>query len=328
MISHNSPSERGASGPEAAVRHACLRAGACAAGFARAEALGPDSACFYAGWLAEGRHASMAYLEKYQDLRTDPGTLLEGARTLISTAFSYKLPPGSARHPLFADYALGEDYHEVLRRRLAPVCALIEELFPGAATRICIDTAPLHERLWARRAGLGFIGRNSMLIVPACGAGSRVFLAEILTTAELRPDEPLHFDSHPCGDCRRCLDACPGRALEGEGRMDARRCYSYHTIENRQALLPDSVRLRGHRIYGCDICQDACPYNQADYTGPYIPEFAPRPQLEALKTAADVASLDHARYLELFRGSAIRRAKLSQLVRNASCATDSAPEGC
>ncbi|MDE6276686.1 MAG: tRNA epoxyqueuosine(34) reductase QueG [Muribaculaceae bacterium] len=309
MTSHNSPSEL--------IRSAGLEAGACAVGFAEALPTGPESARLYAEWLEQGRHASMAYLEKYQELRSDPATLLEGARTVVSLAFSYRLPHGAPRHPLFADYALGEDYHDVLRRRLEPVCALISKLFPGAATRVCVDTAPIHERLWAVRAGLGFIGRNSMLIVPSRGAGSRVFLAEIITTALLPPDVPLSFATHPCGDCRLCLDACPGGALDCDGAFDARRCYSYHTIENRDTELPAAVNLRGRRIYGCDICQDACPFNRQEYIGPCIPEFAPRPQLTALKKAADVASLDHARYLELFRGSAIRRAKLPQLIRNA-----------
>ncbi len=255
----------------------------------------------------------MAYLENYQDLRRNPASLLEGTKTVISLAFSYRLPSGESRHPLFADYALGADYHDVLRSRLEPVCTLIRNLFPGAETRICVDTAPIHERLWAARAGLGFIGRNSMLIVP--GIGSRVFLAEILTTAELPADPSMNFESDPCGDCTRCVDACPGQALDAQG-VDARRCYSYHTIENREAELPGFVHLRGRRIYGCDICQDACPFNRQDYTGPFLAEFAPRAELRELKTARDVASLDHARYIELFRGSAIRRAKLPQLLRN------------
>ncbi|MDE6311855.1 MAG: tRNA epoxyqueuosine(34) reductase QueG [Muribaculaceae bacterium] len=302
--------------PSEAIRQACFRAGACAAGFAEACDLGEASASLYAAWLADGRHASMAYLEKYQELRTNPASLLEGARTVVSLAFSYRLPPHAARHPLFADYALGADYHDVLRRRLEPVCALIKELFPGTETRVCVDTAPIHERLWALRAGLGFIGRNSMLIVPARGAGSRVFLAEIITTAALPPDTPMHLDYDPCGDCTRCLDACPGRALAPRA-IDARRCYSFHTIENRSETLPRDVRLRGRRIYGCDLCQDACPFNRVEYSGPYIEDFAPRPELTLLKTAADVAALDHARYIQLFRGSAIRRAKLPQLIRNA-----------
>lgn len=309
MTSLQSPSE--------AIREACLAAGACAAGFAAVEDLGDTSEEYYAAWLRGHRNADMAYLEKYQDLRRNPAGLLEGARTVVSTAFCYRRPPGVGRHPLVADYALGEDYHEVLRRRLTPVAELIKELFPEAQTRICVDTAPIHERLWAVKAGIGFIGKNSMLTVPARGAGSRVFLAEILTTARIAADPPAGLSAaEACGDCERCLRACPTKAL-GTGGVDARRCLSYNTIENRAESLPESISLRGRRIYGCDICQDACPYNRAEYTGPYISEFAPREGLYALGTPADVLALGHAEYVELFRGSAIRRAKLAMLHRNA-----------
>lgn len=304
--------------PSEAIRRACLDAGACAAGFATVCDLGPESARLYARWLERGYNASMAYLEKYQDLRTNPATLLPGAQTVISTAFSYRLPPGHRRHPLIADYALGLDYHDVLRARLAPVCELITQLYPGADTRICVDTAPIHERLWALRAGIGFIGKNAMLTVDSCGAGSRVFLAEIITTAALPPDAPTPPDLDPCGECELCLIACPGHALR-PGQVDARLCYSYNTIENRDPELPEGIDLHGRRLYGCDICQDVCPYNRNAYTGPYIPEFAPRPELYTLlRSPADLATLDRDTYLTLFRGSAIRRAKLPQLHRNAT----------
>lgn len=310
MNSKHSPSE--------AVRAAALRAGACAAGIAAVADLGEPSRELYAEWIAEGRHGSMAYLEKYTELRPNPATLLPGARSILSTAWSYRLPPGTRRHPLFADYALGEDYHEVLRRRLAPVCELITQLFPGASTRVCVDTAPLHERFWAVRAGLGFIGRNSMLTVPAHGAGSRVFLAEILTDAPLEPDRPEVCSPHPCADCDRCVRACPGQAIRPDGSpLDARRCYSYNTIENRDETLPDGIRLRERRVYGCDICQDACPWNSGPYTGPYIEKFAPRPALYSLTSPEDLTQLTPENYRTLFRGSAIRRAKLAQLHRNA-----------
>ncbi len=310
MTSRPSPSE--------AIREACLTAGACAAGFAAVEDLGDASEEYYAAWLSAHRNADMAYLEKYQPLRRNPAGLLEGAQTVVSAAFSYRRAPGTPRHPLVADYALGQDYHDVLRRRLAPVAALIEELFEGAQTRICVDTAPIHERLWAVKAGLGFIGKNAMLTVAACGAGSRVFLAEIITTARIAPDHPAPVTAaEACGDCERCLKACPSGALDGGAGVDARRCLSYNTIENRAETLPRDISLRGRRIYGCDICQDACPYNNAVYTGPYIPEFAPREALYTLRGPSDVIALDHAGYLELFRGSAVRRAKPAMLRRNA-----------
>lgn len=288
----------------------CIRAGACAAGSAL---LHPLDGSEYARWLADGRQAAMAYLEKYTDIRNNPSELLPGAKSIICCAFSYR---GHERHPLFADYSVGEDYHEVLRRRLAPVCSLIETLFPGASTRICADTAPLYERFWALEAGIGFVGRNSMLIVPSGNAGSRVFLAEIITTASIIPDSPSIVAGDPCEGCDRCLRACPGGAIDSGG-VDARRCYSYNTIENRAEELPESVDLRGRRIYGCDICQDVCPYNSGEYTGPVVEEFSLRPSLRLICKPSEIEAMNHDRYCKLFRGSAIRRAKLEMLQRNA-----------
>lgn len=286
---------------------AARAAGACAVGFTNVEPLPHDEVARLDRWLALGRHASMTYMERYGDLRADPALLLDDARSMLCVAFSYAR---SARSPLFADYACGDDYHEVLRSALAPVAELMQTLVPGTHTRICIDSAPLRERYWATRAGLGFIGLNNQLIVP--GIGSRVFLAEILWTAATTPDTPLPTTT--CTRCGACLRACPGGALDGCGALDSRRCLSYLTIEHRGDL-PDGLTLAG-RIFGCDICQDVCPHNAVEPPA-LLPAFATRPDLLAL-TRDDIIDMTPETFARLFRHSPIKRAKLPSLRRNAS----------
>ena len=173
----------------------------------------------YEEWIASGRHAGMNYLEKYAELRREPQLLLPGAKSLISCAFSYftPLPPSPL---LWARYALGDDYHDVIRRRLSKVAEWLS-LNLVCEYRICVDTAPLRERYWAQKSGLGFIGLNNQLIIPGCG--SRFLLGEILVGAELPSDKAC---SMSCGECRQCIENCPGRALDGTGGMDARKCLS------------------------------------------------------------------------------------------------------
>lgn len=284
------------------------RAGACAAAFAPADPLDSSETEPFEHWIAEGRHAGMDYMEKYAELRADPRTLLNGARSVLCTAFAYA--PVKKRHPLFADYALGEDYHTALRTMLAPVAAAMESAVPGSATRICIDTAPLRERVMAVRAGLGFTGLNGLITVP--GVGSGVFLAEILWTA---PAE--YADAQPqrqCEGCGACVAACPGGALDGRGGLDARRCLSYLTIEHRGEL-PEDLSLAGRRIYGCDVCRDVCPHNRAVEAA--VPQpFEPSDELMAL-TTDDIANMADDTFRRIFRHSAVRRAKVAGLRRNA-----------
>lgn len=291
-----------------ALRRLCIEAGACAAGFARIQPVSHEAVAVYEEWLASGRHGTMAYMENYAEVRRNPAQLLDGeARTLISCAFAYTAL-GLPRSPLFADYALGSDYHEVLRKALAPVAARLEEISPG--TRICVDTAPLRERYWAQQAGIGFIGLNNQLIVP--GVGSCVFLAEILWSGVVTPDEPMERN---CGACHACVRACPGKALDGDGGLDVRRCLSYLTIEHRGEL-PADLRLPG-RIYGCDICRDVCPLGHGDRPVYVLPELRPRQSILGL-TVADIKALDQPAFSTIFSHSAVKRAKLAGLLRNAS----------
>lgn len=283
--------------------------GACAAGFAAAGALTASELAVFERWIADGRHAGMDYMEKYADLRADPRLLLDGTRSVLCMAFPYG--PAERRHPLFSDYALGEDYHTVLRSALEPVAAAMKEAAPGSDTRICIDTAPIRERVWAVRAGIGFVGLNNLLIVP--GVGSKVFLAEILWTADARPSsEPMRTT---CEGCGACVKACPGRALDGCGGLDARRCLSYLTIEHRGDF-PEGLSLAGRRIYGCDVCQDVCPHNSG-IKNTILPSFTPSDELMALtlEEAADISDEDFRR---IFRRSAVKRTKAAGLRRNAA----------
>ncbi len=270
-------------------------------------AVGPvDSAArdSFRRWISEGKHAGMSYLEKYDPVRANPELLLPSARSMVIVAFPYR---SDAEFGLpMALYARGRDYHDVVREYLTPIAAEI----PGE-TRICVDTAPLRERYWAARAGLGQIGRNNQLFVP--GFGSYCFIGTILTTAELTPRQPFQFAStDPCGDCRRCIQACPGHCIPADGTaIDARRCISYLTIEHRGPLPPD-LKLRS--LYGCDICQSVCPLNAA--TAPTnIPEFAPSDSLKTL-TLNQIAQLTQEDFSQIFKGSAIKRTKLSGLQRN------------
>lgn len=300
----------------ARVKELCRQAGAAATGIARVADVAPQAAEAYRRWLASGANAGMHYLEKYDNIRRNPALLLPGAKSLISCAFAYTSPE-LPRSPLFADYATGDDYHTVLREALQPVADAL-----GGNTRICVDTAPLPERYWARQAGVGYIGLNGQLIVP--GVGSAVFLAEILWDGELEPDAPLDRRCRSCGACRR---ACPGNALSlirpispiaggGGACLDARRCLSYLTIEHRGPFTAGmDPRLGGRRIYGCDICRDVCPESRPTAPVPVLPALRPRPEVLSL-TLSDIAALDSTSFPLIFRRSAVKRAKLEGLLRN------------
>jgi len=274
--------------------------GACAAGFAKIEPVDSVNRSLYTRWIEEGRQAGMQYLEKYSDVRDNPALLLDGAQSMLCLAFAYR-NSSTQRHPLFADYALGEDYHDVLRKHLAPLAEKMQATVEGSQTRICIDTAPLRERYWAARAGLGFVGRNNHLIIP--GIGSRVFLAEILWTEPVAPSGPM-TETKCCG-CGKCVQACPYGALGEDGSIDCRRCLSYLTIEHDGELPQTTAR----SLYGCDICQTVCPHNSVADPTLILPEFLPSHPSVLTLTARQAREMTGPEWDTFTAGTAMRRSR-------------------
>ncbi|HIY49292.1 MAG TPA: tRNA epoxyqueuosine(34) reductase QueG [Candidatus Barnesiella excrementavium] len=291
------------------IRSEALRLGFDVCGFACADEVDTQARDTYRRWLDEGKQAQMDYLGNYLDLRDNPARLYPGARTVICVALNYypaRLQPRD--NPQFAYYAYGLDYHEVMRDKLRQLAAFVTTL-SGDPGRVCCDTAPLRERYWAVQAGLGFIGKNAQLIIP--GKGSYFFLGELLTTLALPPDQPV--TAH-CGNCSLCREHCPTGALSQPGQVDARLCISCQTIENRGEIPPQVAAQMGNRVYGCDTCQQSCPWNQAATPSTH-PEFAPSDEFLALD-AARFEAMTPVDFNRLFRHSAVRRAKYAGLMRN------------
>lgn len=203
-------------------------------------------------WLSENRHGTMRYMARDPQARCDPSSLLPGAKSVICCALKYDYQGVGRR----ARFARGPDYHIVVREKLAAIVREIERMVPSARTKCCVDTSPIMEKALAQRAGLGWIGKHSILVNPHFG--SWFVLGEIITDVELEPDGPME---NRCGDCRRCLDACPTSALDGSS-LDARRCISYLTIEFKDMIDPQFTHEIAEGSYGCDICQEVCPYNR------------------------------------------------------------------
>ncbi|NOT01417.1 MAG: tRNA epoxyqueuosine(34) reductase QueG [Phycisphaerales bacterium] len=268
-------------------------------------------------WLSSGRAGTMAYLHGHRAFRTDPAKLLDGGRSVVVAAMNYRqrepaTPDDGRPRGRVAMYAWGDDYHDVMRRRLDSVVdrfrAEVDETFEA---RCCVDTAPLLERELAAMAGVGWIGKNTMVLHQ--DVGSYFFLGEIVTTLELAPDEPV---ADHCGRCTRCLDACPTGAFPAAYEMDASKCISYLTIEHRGEIAGTFHRAMGDWVFGCDVCQEVCPFNRDT---PYTTEFGvgppgPRPAL------ADIVAWDEDAYRATLKGSATRRAKLPMWKRNAGIA--------
>lgn len=276
-------------------------------------------------WLELGDHAEMSWLAQRTEIREDPAKLLPGARSVLCVALQYwplegQEEPTGDLWPRVARYARGRDYHDVMGRALKRLARRISEAFPEAQTRPYVDTGPILERELAARAGLGSFGKNTNLLDRDWG--SYFLLGELLLTMDLEPDVPSPEDV--CGQCTRCLDACPTGALAEAYRLDARRCISYWTIEHRGDLPESSRRMNEDWVFGCDICQEVCPYNhptsQRDRPRPGTEE---RLRLPAVREELDLAGLlrlDREGYVERFQVSAMKRAKLPGLRRNAAVA--------
>jgi epoxyqueuosine reductase len=295
------------------VKRLGLELGFARIGIAAAEPLAPEAERLRA-WLANGYHGTMEYMQRTAAVRVDPGHagMLPEARSVIVLAAAYGRSaaqgPGPGR---VARYALGRDYHDVLHRRLRGLTKLLREC--GHAARAAVDSMPVMERAWAERAGIGFIGKNCCLIVP--GIGSHVFLAAVITSAALQADERMR---ERCGECRLCLDHCPTGAFAAPRVMDARRCISYLTIEHRGSIAEELRPAIGDWIFGCDACQDVCPYNRAARANQATcAEFAPSPALGAA-FAERLLGMDDAAFADFARGSALRRTKREGMARNAA----------
>ena len=273
-------------------------------------------------WLSSGMHGKMGYMERNTDKRLDPGLLLEGAKTVIVVLQNYSThktqsDPGA---PVLSKYAYGTDYHFVMKEKLRQLLEFIQTEIAPCKARPFVDSAPVLERSWAHRAGLGWIGKHSNLI--SLVYGSFFFIGELILDLELPYDKPKEVRDH-CGTCTRCIDACPTRAIIANRVVDARKCISYQTIELKGDLDPN---LRGkfeNRVFGCDICQDVCPWNLKAKTHSE-PAFEPAPGLLALQKD-EWHQMDKPLFNNLFRNSAVKRTGYDGLRRNLQFLTYHAP---
>ena len=303
------------------VKEAVAAVGFDACGIAAAAPL-TEEEWGYDEWLRNGYQADMAFMEQHRDMRRDPSLLVPGAQSVIVVLLGYKPSQHMQGDARIAQYAYGEDYHERIKRMLYQLIAVIRQRYPDFDAKPCVDTVPISDKQWARRAGLGWIGRNTLLVNPSLGSYCNI--GELVTSYPAdRYDTPLE---NGCGDCRACADACPNKALTHSSiqalthssiqafkhsqipLLDANRCASYHTIENRAETLPPDIHLSGY-AFGCDCCQLVCPYNiQAEPR--YQLDDDHKSQLESL------AQADESTFKKITRHMALNRIKYPQWLRN------------
>lgn len=271
-------------------------------------------------WLADGMHAEMGWMDRSADKRTDPALVLPGVRSVVALGVNYGPESSPAAGPRWARYAGYEDYHDTLKPALVAAGRVLEELYGVTSEdyRYYVDAGPVLERAWAARSGVGFIGKNAMLISPEWG--NWLFLAAILTRVELPACGPVRGAAAGgigalCGRCDRCLKSCPTGALVRPGVIDARRCVSYLTIEHKGAIPREWRGAIGDRLYGCDDCAAVCPWNR--FSKPSRSALlVSRPECVRLPLR-EILELTPARFVEVFRRTPIKRVKLSGLLRNA-----------
>jgi epoxyqueuosine reductase len=270
---------------------------------------------FLRGWLADGKHGDMAYMARAPERREEPERLLPGAKAVVVVARNYQSPGAHSDDPRIgrvSRYAWGEDYHDVLQERLGELGRFIASL--GGAFKACVDTNAILEKPWAQAAGLGWQGKHSNLI--SRDLGSWLFVGELLTDLDLEPDVP--HDRTYCGSCTRCLDLCPTRAIVAPYVVDSRRCISYLTIEHRGWIDRELRPLMGNLIFGCDICQDVCPWNKFAKVSP-DPAFHAR-EGNLTPPLIELLGLSREAWAARYKGSPIKRAKYPGFLRNVAIA--------
>jgi epoxyqueuosine reductase len=266
-------------------------------------------------YVAEGRHGTMGWMAERREQRADPAALWPEVRSVVVLGSNYAPAPGTLTVPAdrgaISVYARGRDYHDTVKKRLKALGRWMADRF-GAPLKVFVDTAPVMEKPLAARSGLGWQGRHTNLV--SRRFGSWLFLSEIYSALDLPPDPP---EPDRCGSCRACEAACPTRAL-ADGRIDPRRCISYLTIEHQGEIAPELAARMGNRIYGCDDCMAACPWNR--FAPPTRdPDFLPRVEM-AMPALSDLAALDDASFREVFAGSPVKRIGIGRLLRNVAVA--------
>ena len=266
-------------------------------------------------WLSKGFQGSMNYLEKNLDKRLDPRKLVPGSKSIISLSYNYypKKNIDKKNNFIISKYAYGKDYHKVIKKKLKILFRSIKEKIGDIEGRVFVDSAPVHERAWAKLSGLGWIGKNSLLINEK--KGSYFFLAEIICDLDLEYDSPV---ANRCGKCTKCIDACPTDAITSAQIINANKCISYLTIENKKEIPTELKNNLNDAIFGCDICQDVCPWNK--FSKPHREEsFNPKNELSSLKKT-DWIELTEETFNKIFEGSAVKRAKYEGIIRNIKAA--------
>lgn len=292
--------------PEQRIKEEALRLGFSHAGICSVES--GEQVPFLASWLEKNYHGQMRYMENSK--RTAPDRVFAGIRTMIVVGLNYRWPEGSDREQegMISKYAWAEDYHAVMIPMLEELAAFIRQVFPGCSAKVYVDTGPVVEKHWAQKAGIGWIGKHTNIL--SRRGSSWLFLGEVLTDLVLQPDRPA---SNHCGSCTRCMEACPTHAIVAPYVLDARLCISYLTIELRDSIPRELRPLIGNRIFGCDDCQDVCPWNRFAYAGD--PRFTPRPDILSA-SLKEYLRLTPEQFRNRFAGTNVLRVKYRGFIRN------------
>lgn len=293
------------------IKNEAIRLGFMQCGIARAGFL-EEEAPRLEKWLSQNHHGSMAYMENHFDKRLDPRKLVDGARSVISLSLNYfpEKQQSDPDAPKISKYAYGEDYHTIIKEKLFMLLQFIQDEIGEVGGRAFVDSAPVLDRAWAKRAGLGWVGKNSNIISKK--TGSFFFLAELIIDLELDYDSAFQTDH--CGTCTKCIDACPTEAIISPAVIDARKCISYLTIELREEIPAQFDQQMDNWMFGCDICQDVCPWNR--FSAPHQePAFKPKEQLLDMKRE-DWLDITEDVFREIFKNSAVKRTKFKGLTRN------------